>query len=192
MIDNYDSFTFNLVQYIQQLGENIIVKKNNEITIDEIKSMRPTAIILSPGPGNPNQAGISLSVVEQFYKSIPILGVCLGHQVIGQFFGGKIVKAKQPMHGKTSSINHDGKTIFKGLKNPLKVTRYHSLIIQKSSLPNCLQISACSEDKEIMAIRHKVYPIEGVQFHPESILTECGLNLLQNFFKEIRREKNDG
>ncbi len=192
MIDNYDSFTFNLVQYIQQLGENIIVKKNNEITIDEIKSMRPTAIILSPGPGNPNQAGISLSVVEQFYKSIPILGVCLGHQVIGQFFGGKIVKAKQPMHGKTSSINHDGKTIFKGLKNPLKVTRYHSLIIQKSSLPNCLQISACSEDNEIMAIRHKVYPIEGVQFHPESILTECGLNLLQNFFKEIRREKNDG
>jgi len=192
MIDNYDSFTFNLVQYIQQLGENIIVKKNNEITIDEIKSMRPTAIILSPGPGNPNQAGISLSVVEQFHKSIPILGVCLGHQVIGQFFGGKIVKAKQPMHGKTSSINHDGKTIFKGLKNPLKVTRYHSLIIQKSSLPNCLQISACSEDKEIMAIRHKVYPIEGVQFHPESILTECGLNLLQNFFKEIRREKNDG
>lgn len=192
MIDNYDSFTFNLVQYIQQLGENIIVKKNNEITIDEIKSMRPTAIILSPGPGNPTQAGISLSVVEQFYKSIPILGVCLGHQVIGQFFGGKIVKAKQPMHGKTSSINHDGKTIFKGLKNPLKVTRYHSLIIQKSSLPNCLQISACSEDKEIMAIRHKVYPIEGVQFHPESIMTECGLNLLQNFFKEIRREKNDG
>lgn len=192
MIDNYDSFTFNLVQYIQQLGENIIVKKNNEITIDEIKSMRPTAIILSPGPGNPTQAGISLSVVEQFYKSIPILGVCLGHQVIGQFFGGKIVKAKQPMHGKTSSINHDGKTIFKGLKNPLKVTRYHSLIIQKSSLPNCLKISACSEDKEIMAIRHKVYPIEGVQFHPESIMTECGLNLLQNFFKEIRREKNDG
>jgi len=190
MIDNYDSFTYNLIQYIRQLGEQTIVKRNNEISIKEIAALQPEAIVISPGPGNPDQAGISLSVVEHFYESIPILGVCLGHQVIGQYFGGKIIKAKVPMHGKISTIYHDEQTIFQGLNNPLRVTRYHSLVLDNDSIPDCLSISAYSEEKEIMAIRHKTYNVEGVQFHPESIMTESGLSLLQNFFENIKGKEN--
>jgi len=190
MIDNYDSFTYNLIQYIRQLGEQTIVKRNNEISIKEIAALQPEAIVISPGPGNPDQAGISLSVVEHFYESIPILGVCLGHQVIGQYFGGKIIKAKVPMHGKISTIYHDKQTIFQGLNNPLRVTRYHSLVLDNDSIPDCLSISAYSEEKEIMAIRHKTYNVEGVQFHPESIMTESGLSLLQNFFENIKGKEN--
>lgn len=182
VIDNYDSFTFNLVQYIKQLEEEVLVIRNDRTTIEEIEKLNPEYIVISPGPGNPDQAGLSLEVVEKFHKHIPILGVCLGHQVIAQFFGATISMATKPMHGKASVINHDGKTIFANISKTITVTRYHSLIVEPETFPSCLEVSATSEKGEIMAIRHKQYNVEGVQFHPESILTEYGMTILKNFF----------
>ena len=184
MIDNYDSFTYNLVQYLGELGEELIVKRNDEITIDEIENMKPSFIMISPGPCSPNEAGISLEVIERFARVIPIFGVCLGQQAIGQAFGGEIVRAERLMHGKTSLVYHDGKSIFMDIPNPFRATRYHSLIVRKEMLPSCLEISAWTEDGEIMAIRHKEWSIEGVQFHPESIMTDYGKELLENFISQ--------
>ncbi|MEH7383943.1 aminodeoxychorismate/anthranilate synthase component II [Bacillus sp. JJ1521] len=190
MIDNYDSFTFNLVQYVGELGEEIIVKRNDEITIQEIEALNPDLIMISPGPCTPNEAGISLETISHFAGSIPIFGVCLGHQSIAQAFGGDVIKAQRLMHGKTSEINHDGKTIFSGLERPFTATRYHSLIVKKETLPDCFEISAQTDEGEIMAIRHKEYPIEGVQFHPESIMTTAGKQLILNVIQQyIRNEK---
>lgn len=181
MIDNYDSFTYNLVQYLAELGEEVLVRRNDAITLEEMEKLKPRYLVISPGPCTPNEAGISLAAIKNFAGRIPILGVCLGHQCIGQAFGGRVVRAKRLMHGKTSSINHDGKTIFRGLKNPFRATRYHSLIVEEETLPACLEITAKSEQGELMGIRHREFPIEGVQFHPESILTEEGKKLLANF-----------
>jgi anthranilate synthase/aminodeoxychorismate synthase-like glutamine amidotransferase len=183
MIDNYDSFTYNLVQYFGELGEDIRVFRNNKITIKEIEEMRPDRIVISPGPCTPNEAGISVEAVRHFAGRLPILGVCLGHQSIGAAFGGEIVRAPRLMHGKTSLIYHDGKTIFENLPDPFEATRYHSLLVRKESLPDCLEISAWTESGEIMGARHKEFVIEGVQFHPESILTVAGKDLLRNFLK---------
>lgn len=182
VIDNYDSFTFNLVQYIKQFEQKVLVIRNDLISIKDIEKLNPQHILISPGPGNPDQAGLSLDIVQHFHKSIPILGICLGHQVIAQFFGAKIKKALKPMHGKISEINHDQKTIFSNITNPISVTRYHSLIVESETLPHCLEVSALSDTGEIMALRHKKYKVEGMQFHPESILTEYGKELLENFF----------
>ncbi|MCJ7841459.1 aminodeoxychorismate/anthranilate synthase component II [Lederbergia sp. NSJ-179] len=182
VIDNYDSFTFNLVQYIKQLDQKVVVVRNDTITIKEMIKINPSFILISPGPGNPDEAGISLQVVKKLYKQVPILGVCLGHQTIAQAFGASIVKASVPMHGKVSLIQHDGKGMFYSLDNPLRVTRYHSLLVDTATLPDCLEISAATDTGEIMAIRHKIYPIEGIQAHPEAILTENGMQLLSNFF----------
>jgi para-aminobenzoate synthetase component II len=187
MIDNYDSFTYNLVQYLGQLGEELIVKRNDEITIREIEELNPDFLMISPGPCSPNEAGISMSAIEHFAGKIPIFGVCLGHQSIAQVFGGDVVRAERLMHGKTSQIFHDGKTIFAGLPNPFTATRYHSLIVKKETLPNCFEISAWTDADEIMAIRHKTLPIEGVQFHPESIMTSHGLEMLKNFINQYKR-----
>lgn len=181
MIDNYDSFTYNLVQYFGELGENIRVFRNDRITIKEIEALSPDRIVISPGPCTPNEAGISVKVIRHFAGKVPILGVCLGHQSIGAAFGGEIVRAHRLMHGKTSMIYHDDNTIFKGLPNPFEATRYHSLVIRKFSLPECLHITAWTDDDEIMGVRHKDFIIEGVQFHPESILTRAGKDLLRNF-----------
>ncbi|HRR95109.1 MAG TPA: aminodeoxychorismate/anthranilate synthase component II [Candidatus Ratteibacteria bacterium] len=181
LIDNYDSFVYNLYQYIGELGEKIVVYRNDKIKIEEIKKIAPSRIIISPGPGRPENAGVSCEIIEKFAGQIPILGVCLGHQCIGYVFGGKIIGAKKLMHGKTSQIYHKGKNIYKNLKNPFQATRYHSLIIEKKSIPSVLEIDAWSEDEEIMGIRHKNYKIYGVQFHPESILTEEGKKLIKNF-----------
>jgi len=183
VIDNYDSFTYNLVQYLGELGADLQTYRNDKITIDEIKKLNPEKIVISPGPGYPKDAGISISVIKEFAGKIPILGVCLGHQAIGEAFGGKIVQAKRFMHGKTSPIHHDGKTIYKGLPNPFTATRYHSLLVEKVSLPDCLEISAWTNEDEIMGIRHKEFKVEGIQFHPESILTSEGKKLLGNFLK---------
>jgi anthranilate synthase component 2 len=183
MIDNYDSFTYNLVQYLGELGEEVRTFRNDEISLDQIDGMRPDRIMLSPGPCTPNQAGISLSIIDHFKGRIPLMGVCLGHQCIGQSFGGKIVHAKSIMHGKTSSIRHTDSGVFKGIANPLTVTRYHSLVIEKESLPACLEVTAWTADNEIMGVRHRELAIEGVQFHPESILTEHGHALLKNFLE---------
>lgn len=190
MIDNYDSFTFNLVQYLGELGENLLVKRNDEITIEEIEGYNPKYLMISPGPCSPNEAGISLKAIEHFAGRMPIFGVCLGQQSIAQVFGGEVVKAPQLMHGKTSNIFHDGKTIFAGLPNPFPATRYHSLIVNKDSLPDCLEVSAWTEEGEIMAIRHKMLPVEGVQFHPESILTTAGKDLLKNFLSFYKNSLN--
>lgn len=181
MIDNYDSFTYNLVQYLSELGEDVRVYRNDQITLDGIRELNPDRIVISPGPCTPNEAGISLALIREFSGKIPILGVCLGHQAIGQAFGGDIVRAPRIMHGKTSPIHHDGKTLFKGLSNPFEATRYHSLVIDPPSLPDCLEVSAKTAEGEIMAVRHKSLVVEGVQFHPESILTTEGKKLLQNF-----------
>lgn len=181
MIDNYDSFTYNLVQYLEELGEELKVFRNDKITIDEIEKLDPSRIVISPGPGIPHDAGISEEIIKRFAGKKPILGVCLGHQAIGEVFGGKIIRAKSIMHGKTSQINHDGKTIFKNLPNPFSATRYHSLVVEKESLPEVLEISAWTDDGEIMGLRHKQFKVEGVQFHPESILTSSGKPLLKNF-----------
>ncbi|WP_174734837.1 aminodeoxychorismate/anthranilate synthase component II [Mesobacillus harenae] len=181
MIDNYDSFTYNLVQYLGELGEELIVKRNNETTVNEIIQLNPQYVMVSPGPCSPNEAGISLEVIENLAGVIPIFGVCLGHQSIAQVFGGEVVRAERLMHGKTSDMYHDGKTIFAGLSNPFPATRYHSLIVRRESLPDCFEVSAWTDEDEIMAIRHKTLPIEGVQFHPESILTYDGRQLLKNF-----------
>jgi para-aminobenzoate synthetase component II len=182
VIDNYDSFTYNLVQYLGELGAEMEIRRNDEVSIEEIETkIRPEKILISPGPGTPDTAGISLDVLETYASRIPILGVCLGHQAIGQIFGGRVVRAPVPVHGKPVRIRHDGKTIFKDLENDFSAGRYHSLIVERESLPDCLEISADSPDGLIMAVRHKTYPVEGVQFHPESILTSEGKKLLQNF-----------
>ena len=181
VIDNYDSFTYNLVQYLGELGEELKVYRNDQITLPEINKLQPSRIVISPGPGTPAEAGISESVIKYFAGKIPILGVCLGHQAIGEVFGGKVIRSGRIMHGKTSPIFHDGRTIFKGLPNPFTATRYHSLIVEKASLPASLEISAWTEQDEIMGLRHQEFKVEGVQFHPESILTDAGKQLLANF-----------
>lgn len=183
MIDNYDSFTYNLVQYLGELGEDVLVKRNDEISVEEIEKLAPKRIVISPGPCSPSEAGISVATIEKFAGKIPLLGVCLGHQSIGQAFGGRIVHAKTLMHGKTSEITHTNEGIFKGLPSPYRATRYHSLVIERESCPDCLEITAWTDDGEIMGVRHKTLPIEGVQFHPESIMTEHGHALLKNFLK---------
>jgi para-aminobenzoate synthetase component 2 len=183
MIDNYDSFTYNLVQYLGELGEDIRVFRNNKITIQEIEKLKPDRIVISPGPCTPNEAGISVQAIRHFSGRLPILGVCLGHQAIGAAFGGDIIRAPRLMHGKTSLIHHDGKTVFEGLPNPFEATRYHSLLIKKETLPDCLEITARTDSDEIMGVRHREFLVEGVQFHPESILTKVGKDLLRNFLK---------
>ena len=183
MIDNYDSFTYNLVQHLGELGEDIKVFRNDRVTIKDIEELKPERIVISPGPCTPKEAGVSVDVIKYFAGKIPILGVCLGHQAIGAAFGGDIIRAPRLMHGKTSMIHHDGKTIFEGLPNPFEATRYHSLIIKKETLPDCLEITAWTEQDEIMGVRHKEFIVEGVQFHPESILTKVGKTLLKNFLK---------
>ena len=184
MIDNYDSFTYNLVQYLAEIGQEVEVVRNDKISIEEINKLNPRYIVISPGPCTPNEAGISLELIEAFKGKIPILGVCLGHQSIGQAFGGKIVHAQTIMHGKTSKISHNNKGVFRGIKNPFIATRYHSLVIEKETLPNCFDITAWTDDNEIMGIKHKELAIEGVQFHPESILSEHGHDLLKNFLDQ--------
>ena len=184
MIDNYDSFTYNLVQYLGTLGQNIKVFRNDKITIEKIKKVKPKKIVISPGPGRPEDAGISCDVIKEFAGRIPILGVCLGHQCIGYVYGGRIIGAKKLMHGKTSWIYHNKTDIFKGTPNPFMGTRYHSLVVERKSLPNCLEIIAWTKDKEIMGLKHKNYPLWGVQFHPESILTGVGMNILANFLRQ--------
>ena len=182
VIDNYDSFTYNLVQYLGELGADMKVFRNDEVMVDEIENeLKPEKILISPGPGTPDDAGISLEVIERFSEKLPILGVCLGHQAIGQYFGGKVVRGPEPVHGKPVSIKHDGKTLFDGIPQDFAAGRYHSLVVDRDSLPDCLEISAESPDGLVMAMRHKELPIEGVQFHPESILTEHGKHLLKNF-----------
>ncbi|MFP5462691.1 MAG: anthranilate synthase component II [Gammaproteobacteria bacterium] len=183
MIDNYDSFTFNLVQYLGELGADVRTVRNDEITLDEIEAMAPERIVISPGPCTPNEAGISVPLLKHFAGRLPILGVCLGHQSIGAAFGGKVVRAREVMHGKTPPCEHTGAGVFRGLPNPFTVTRYHSLAIERASLPACLEITAWTADGEIMGVRHREHPIEGVQFHPESILTEHGHALLKNFLE---------
>ncbi len=188
MIDNYDSFTYNVVQYLAELGEDVQVYRNDEINLDEIRDLNPERIVISPGPCTPNEAGISMDVIRRFGGKVPILGICLGHQSLGQVFGAKVVKAKQVMHGKTSSIYHDGKGVFSGLENPFTATRYHSLVIDPATMPNDLAISAWTlgendQVDEIMGVRHKKMELEGVQFHPESILTQYGYELLENFLQ---------
>jgi len=183
MIDNYDSFTYNLVQYMGELGAHIQVERNNCISISEIESLKPEKIVISPGPCTPAKAGISVEVIKNFAGKVPILGVCLGHQSVGAAFGGEIIKAGKLMHGKTSEVRHDGKTLFKNLPNPFTATRYHSLVLNRKTLPDCFEITAESEDNEIMGIRHKDLSVEGVQFHPESILTPNGKDLLKNFIE---------
>ncbi|MGH9405663.1 MAG: anthranilate synthase component II [Terriglobia bacterium] len=181
VIDNYDSFTYNLVQYMGELGAEPAVRRNDQITLDELELLRPERIVISPGPKTPNEAGICLDLIRRFAGRQPILGVCLGHQAIGQAFGGKVIRAPVVMHGKTSLITHDGQTIFAGLANPFPATRYHSLIVERESLPSCLEISATSGDGLIMGVRHRELQVEGVQFHPESVLTGAGKQLLRNF-----------
>jgi len=189
MIDNYDSFTYNLVQYFGELGQEVKVIRNDAITVDEIGQMKPDYLVISPGPCAPAQAGVSLAAIKEYAGKIPLLGVCLGHQAIGEAFGGKIIHAQQLMHGKTSPVFHKDVGVFRGLPNPITCTRYHSLAIERASLPNCLEITAETEDGEIMGVRHKTLPVEGVQFHPESILTEQGHQMLDNFLKEFKDHK---
>lgn len=190
MIDNYDSFTYNLVQYLGEHGEQLIVKRNDQTTIKEIETLDPNYLMVSPGPCTPNEAGISLEAIEAFAGRIPIFGVCLGHQAIAQAFKGDVVQAERLMHGKTSDIFHDNKTIFHGLPNPFPATRYHSLIVKKETLPECFEVSAWTKEGEIMAIRHKELPIEGVQFHPESIMTSSGKDMLKNFLSYYAKKVN--
>ncbi len=192
MIDNYDSFTYNLVQYLGELGEDVRVFRNDALSIDEIAAMQPDRIVISPGPCTPNEAGVSLAVMQQLAGRFPILGVCLGHQSLGQAFGGKVVRAKTIMHGKTSMIHHRGAGVFSGLPQPFEATRYHSLVVEQQSLPDCLEMTAWTENDdgsidEIMGLRHREFAIEGVQFHPESILTRCGIDLLRNFVQALPR-----
>ncbi|TXK78264.1 aminodeoxychorismate/anthranilate synthase component II [Paenibacillus sp. N3.4] len=187
VIDNYDSFTYNLVQYLGEIGEEVLVRRNDEIDLAGVKALKPDHILISPGPCTPNEAGISLSIIDHFKGIIPIFGVCLGHQSIGQAFGGDVIRAERLMHGKTSEIFHDGKTLFEGLPSPFIATRYHSLIVKSETLPDCLEVSARTTEGEIMALRHKEYPIEGVQFHPESIITQHGHQILRNFLRRTAK-----
>ncbi len=184
MIDNYDSFTYNLVQYFGELGQEVGVYRNDQITLDEIRELKPSWIVISPGPCTPNEAGISVDVITEFGATTPILGVCLGHQSIGQAYGGRIVHAREIMHGKTSLIYHKEGGVFHGLPNPLQATRYHSLVIEGDTLPECLEVTAWTDDDEIMGVRHREHPVQGVQFHPESILTQYGHDLLRNFLEQ--------
>lgn len=192
MIDNYDSFTYNLVQYLRMLDpeSEVLIKRNDKITIEEIAELNPAGLVISPGPSNPDNAGISLAAVKNFAGKLPILGVCLGHQTIAQAFGGKIIHAKAVMHGKVSEITNDGKGIFTGIKKPIQVMRYHSLAVERESLPDCFEITSETADGEIMGIRHKEYQIEGIQFHPESIMTTTGKRLLRNFIRLVNKEEN--
>jgi anthranilate synthase component 2 len=183
MIDNYDSFTYNLVQYLGELGEDVRTVRNDEVTLDEIAAMAPARIVISPGPCTPNEAGVSVPLLRRFAGSMPILGVCLGHQAIGAAFGGNVVRAREVMHGKTSPVHHTGAGVFRGLPDPFTVIRYHSLAIERSTIPACLEITAWTDDGEIMGVRHREFAVEGVQFHPESILTEHGHALLKNFLE---------
>jgi anthranilate synthase/aminodeoxychorismate synthase-like glutamine amidotransferase len=189
MIDNYDSFTYNLVQYLGQLGEEVAVHRNDAIALDDIEAMNPEAIFLSPGPCSPEQAGITVDVVRRFHRRIPLMGVCLGHQAIGHAFGGRVVRAGRIMHGKTSPILNDGRTIFKGLPSPFPAGRYHSLIVERETLPDSLEVSAETEEGEIMGLRHREWPVEGIQFHPESILTPSGKRIIRNFLQLIDRKE---
>ena len=189
MIDNYDSFTYNLVQYLGELGEDVQVHRNDQISVVEIEKLKPDHIVISPGPCTPNEAGVSVETVRKLGGRIPILGVCLGHQSIGQAYGGKIVRAKNLMHGKTSMIHHTGKGVFAGLPDPFEATRYHSLVIERASLPDVLEITAWTEDGEIMGVRHKQFSVEGVQFHPESVLTPDGPTLMENFLYPERAQQ---
>ncbi|MFD1179316.1 aminodeoxychorismate/anthranilate synthase component II [Paenibacillus puldeungensis] len=189
VIDNYDSFTYNLVQYLGELGEEVTVRRNDEIDLAGIEALRPDYILISPGPCTPNEAGITLDLIDRFKGVIPIFGVCLGHQAIGQAFGGKVIRAERLMHGKTSPIHHQGLSVFAGLPSPFTATRYHSLIVERESLPDCLEITAETEEGEIMGLRHKEYAVEGVQFHPESIITEHGHQMLRNFLSRKAEAK---
>jgi para-aminobenzoate synthetase component II len=183
MIDNYDSFTYNLVQYFGELGEDVQVYRNDKITIEEIESLHPQRLVISPGPCTPKEAGVSVDAIRHFAGRLPLLGVCLGHQSLAAAFGGEVIRAERLMHGKTSMIHHDGKTVFRNLPNPFEATRYHSLIVKRSTLPDCFEISAETAEGEVMGMRHRTLGIEGVQFHPESILTTSGKDLLRNFLK---------
>ncbi|MGR3766439.1 aminodeoxychorismate/anthranilate synthase component II [Rossellomorea sp. NS-SX7] len=187
MIDNYDSFTYNLVQFLGELGEELIVRRNDDITIKEIETMSPDYLMISPGPCSPDEAGISLEAISYFAGKVPIFGVCLGHQSIAQVFGGDVIRAERLMHGKVSDMHHDGRTIFHGIQNPFEATRYHSLIVKRETLPDCFDITAETSEGEIMAIRHKDLAIEGVQFHPESIMTQHGKELLKNFLETYKK-----
>ena len=187
MIDNYDSFTYNLVQYFYMLGADVTVRRNDKVTISEIEALKPEALVISPGSGNPDSAGISLEAVAHFAGKLPILGVCLGHQTIGQVFGGRVVHARNLMHGKTSPVTHDGKGLFEGIPQNFKAMRYHSLAVEAATLPDCLQISARSDDGEIMAMRHREFPIESIQYHPESIVTVTGKRQLGNFLRLMKQ-----
>jgi anthranilate synthase/aminodeoxychorismate synthase-like glutamine amidotransferase len=187
VLDNYDSFTYNLVQYLGELGAEVVVRRNDQVTVAEVEAMRPERIVLSPGPCTPREAGISVDLIRHFAGKVPVLGVCLGHQAIGEAFGGKVVRAKNLMHGKTSQVDHDGKTIFQGLPSPMTATRYHSLIVEDKSLPAELEVSAYANERDggrvIMGLRHRKFPVEGVQFHPESVLTDRGKKLIGNFLE---------
>ncbi len=185
MIDNYDSFTYNLVQYLSELGEDLVVYRNDKVSLEEIEKLKPAGIVISPGPGRPPGAGISKEVIKEFSGRVPILGVCLGHQCIAEIFGGRVVSANKLMHGKTSMIYHKGRGIFKGIPSPFEATRYHSLIVERKSFPETLQIAARTRNNEIMALKHKKFPVWGVQFHPESILTKYGKELLKNFVRGV-------
>jgi anthranilate synthase/aminodeoxychorismate synthase-like glutamine amidotransferase len=183
VLDNYDSFTYNLVQYLGELGAEVAVRRNDEISVEAVEALRPSHVVISPGPCTPDQAGITLPLIERLAGRVPLLGVCLGHQAIGQAFGGKVVRARRVMHGKTSHIGHDGKGIFEKIPNRFLATRYHSLVVERASLPACLDVTADAEDGEIMGLRHRSLPVEGVQFHPEALLTEHGHQMLENFLR---------
>ena len=186
LLDNYDSFTYNLYQYLGELGAQVTVVRNDERSAEDILELRPQAVVISPGPGNPDQAGVSLELIRRCGGRLPLLGVCLGHQALGQAFGGAVVRAPKLMHGKTSEIHHDGRSVFAGLPQPFTATRYHSLVVDRASVPDCLEVSAWTEDGVVMGLRHRQYPLEGVQFHPESILTRAGKDLLRNFLKQCQ------
>lgn len=188
-IDNYDSFTYNIVQYFAELGQEVIVRRNDDITLEEIAALNPQYLIIGPGPCSPKEAGISVAAMRHFAGKLPIMGVCLGHQTIGEAFGGKVMRAQTLMHGKVSPVSHNGQGMFKGLPNPVTCTRYHSLVIDRHTLPDCLEVTAWTADQEIMGVRHKQYPIEGVQFHPEALLTEHGHDMLCNFLEEFQNFK---
>ncbi|ENT0020385.1 TPA: anthranilate/aminodeoxychorismate synthase component II [Neisseria gonorrhoeae] len=188
-IDNYDSFTYNIVQYFAELGQEVAVRRNDDITLEEIEALNPQYLVIGPGPCSPKEAGISVEAMRHFAGRLPIMGVCLGHQTIGEAFGGDVVRAKTLMHGKVSPVSHSGKGMFKGLPNPVICTRYHSLVIERGTLPDCLEITAWTEDGEIMGVRHKEYAVEGVQFHPEALLTERGHDMLNNFLVEFQNFK---
>lgn len=191
MIDNYDSFVYNLVRYFEELNQEILIFRNDNITLEQIAKLSPTAIIISPGPKSPKESGICIDIIKEFGGKIPILGICLGHQTIGYVYGANVICGKEPVHGKISQVTHDNKGIFNGIKNPLNVTRYHSLVLDPSTLPDCLEVTAFTIDGVIMGIRHKEYLIEGVQFHPEAELTECGHDLLKNFINQCREYSKD-